>query len=81
MMNLIMELESLESELNDVKNRNEEFLPNYGFSSKEEILQLIEEDIEELKCKIDIETQDYTSEELEQERTQLCLSLGISRYC
>lgn len=80
-MNLIMELESLESELNDVKNRNEEFLPDYGFSSKEEILQLIEEDIKELRCNIEVQTPDYTSDELEKERTYLCISQGISRYC
>lgn len=38
------ELEKLYKELNEVKACDLEYLPKYGYSSKEEIIQLIEED-------------------------------------
>lgn len=75
------ELAQLEAELKDVESCELECLPQYGYSPKEEIIELIQEDIEELKSELSINEFDYTEEELEVERTQLCCSLGISRYC
>lgn len=75
------ELEELLVELEKVKSSNLEYLPEYGYSSKEEIIQLIEEDIKEIECNNLENIYDYTEEELELERTNLCMSFGISRYC
>lgn len=46
------ELEELYKELNKVKSSPLAYLPEYGYSSKEEVIQLIEEDIEELRTEI-----------------------------
>lgn len=75
------ELYELEEELNDVLATKDEYLPNYGYSHKDEIAELIREDIEDVKRRIESERFDYTPEELEAERTSLCISQGISRYC
>ena len=75
------ELEELYKELNKVKSSPLEYLPEYGYSSKEEIIQLIEEDIEELRTEIECSQYDYTPDELEEERMSLCVSQGLSRYC
>lgn len=75
------ELAQLEAELKEVQACELEYLPNYGYSSKIEIIELIEEDIKALKAGISANEFDYTDEELEYERTQLCYSFGISRYC
>ena len=48
------ELEELYKELNEVKTCDLEYLPKYGYSSKEEIIQLIEEDIEELRANLNV---------------------------
>lgn len=74
------ELTQLEAELEEVKACELEYLPNYGYSSKSEIIELIEEDIKTLKAKISANKFDYTDEELEHERTQLCYSFGIARF-
>lgn len=75
------ELAQLEAELEEVRSCELEYLPQYGYSSKEEIIQLIQEDIRELESGLSDNESDYTDEELELERTQLCISQGISRYC
>lgn len=75
------ELAQLEVELAEVKACELEYLPNYGYSSKAEIIAEIEADLKEVKAEISANEFDYTDEELEYERTQLCCSLGISRYC
>lgn len=75
------ELEELYKELNEVKACDLDYLPKYGYSSKEEIIQLIEEDIEELRAEMECNQYDCTPAELEEERTNLCLSQGLSRYC
>lgn len=75
------ELAQLEAELEEVRSCELEYLPQYGYSSKEEIIQLIQEDIRELESGLSDNEFDYTDEELELERTQLCISQGISRYC
>lgn len=75
------ELAQLEAELEEVKACELEYLPNYGYSSKAEIIELILEDIESVKAELSANEFDYTDEELECERTHLCMSLGISRYC
>lgn len=71
------ELRNLYKELDDVKNSDLKYLPKYGYQRKDDIIQLTEEDIEELENEI----YSYTDEELEEERTSLCMSLGISRFC
>lgn len=75
------ELESLYEELEKVKSSPFEYLPEYGFSSKSEIIELINEDISDIEERLRHESFDYTEEELENERLSLCLSQGISRYC
>lgn len=75
------ELEELYKELNDVRACELEYLPRYGYSPKEEVIQLIEEDIEELRTELECNQYDYTPDELEDERTALCISQGISRRC
>ena len=74
------ELAQLEAELAKVKVCELEYLPDYGYSSKAEIIELIEEDIERVKAELSANEFDYTDEELEYERTQLCCSLGIARF-
>lgn len=76
-----MELELLYEELEKVKSSPFENLPEYGFSPKSEIIELINEDIMEIEEKYQRESSNYTEEELENERLSLCLSQGISRYC
>ena len=46
------ELQQLEAELKKVESSNLEYLPEYGYSRKEEIIQLIKEDISEVKKEI-----------------------------
>ena len=74
------ELAQLEAELKEVQSSDLDYLPNYGYSSKEEIIQLIGEDIIAVKSEM-MDIWEYSDEELERERSQLCMSLGISRYC
>lgn len=45
------ELLQLEAELKKVESSNLEYLPEYGYSRKEEIIQLIKEDISDVKKK------------------------------
>lgn len=75
------ELEELYKELNEVKACDLDYLPKYGYSSKEEIIQLIEVDIEALRAELECNQYDYTPEELEDESMFLCVSQGLSRYC
>ena len=75
------ELEELYKELNEVNACDLDYLPKYGYSSKEEIIQLIEEDIEELRAELECNQYDYTPDELEDERMLLCVSQGLPRYC
>ena len=87
--NLVNELLQLEVELKKVESSNLEYLPEYGYSPKEEIIQLIKEEISDVKKEIDINLQletsgissEYTEKNLEEERTNLCLIQGLSRYC
>lgn len=87
--NLVNELLQLEVELKKVESSNLEYLPEYGYSPKEEIIQLIKEDISDVKKEIDMNLQletsgissEYTEKSLEEERTNLCLIQGLSRYC
>lgn len=74
-------LNNLYAEMEAVKDSTLEYLPDYGYSSKEEIMQLIEEDIRELEEEIKESSFDYFDDELEQERRTLCLSQGLARWC
>lgn len=75
------ELEELYAELEKVKSSHDEYLLEYGYSAKDEILQLIEEDIKELEEEMNNSECFCSDDEIEMERTSLCMSLGISRYC
>ena len=75
------ELAQLEAELAKVMACELEYLPDYGYSSQTKIIAEIEADIKEVKAEISANEFDYTDDELEYERTQLCCSLGIARYC
>ena len=74
-------LNNLYAEMEAVKASTLEYLPDYGYSSKEEIMQLIEEDIRELEEEIKESSFDCFDDELEQERRTLCLSQGLTRWC
>ena len=75
------ELNELYAELDAVKASTLEYLPEYGYSPKDEIIQLIEEDIHELEDELEGISFDYEEDELEEERRLLCLSQGLSRWC
>ena len=75
------ELEELYKKPSGVKACDSGYLPKYGYSSKEEIIQLIEVDIEELRAELECNQYDYTPDELEDERMFLCVSQGLPRYC
>lgn len=75
------ELIRLEYELDQVKNSPYEYLPQYGYSPKGEIIALIDKDIGKLKEERDNNVYDYDDYDLEEERIQLCLSQGLSRFC
>lgn len=80
-MTMDEELIRLEYKLDQVKNSPYEYLPQYGYSSKDEIIALIEKDIRKLKEERDNNVYDYDDYDLEEERIQLCLSQGLSRFC
>lgn len=80
-MTMDEELINLEYALDQVKNSPYEYLPQYGYSHKDEIIALIEEDIRKLKEERDNNVYDYSDYDLEEERIQLCLSQGLSRFC
>ena len=75
------ELAQLEAELAEVRACDLEYLPNYGYSSKNDIIREIELDIEEVKAEMAANGFDYTDEELEYARTRLCRILGLPRFC
>ncbi len=77
-----MNIRELEAELEEVMASELKFLPNYGYSPKEEMIEIIQKEIDEAHER-EKQKQDYYSDddELEKERTYLCVSQGISRYC
>lgn len=80
MSGLEKELELLEIELAHVQSRDEEYLPDYGYSPKEEIIGLILEDIAAVEAEMQAADPGCTPEELEDERMRLCILQGIPRY-
>lgn len=80
------ELEELYAELAEVEAATEgdiqEYLRKYNYDEKGEVVGMLKESIDEVEREISSESEyDYTEEELEAERTQLCLSQGLSRWC
>lgn len=77
-----MNIRELEAELEEVMASELKFLPNYGYSPKEEMIEIIQKEIDEAYER-EMQKQDSYSDddELEKERTYLCISQGISRYC
>ena len=68
-------LECLEEELKEVQSMtNEEVMNRYNADSKEEIIQLIKEDII-------IEKDKESDEDQGMDYDALCYSQGLSRYC
>lgn len=75
------ELSALQAELEAVRATPLEYLPQYGYSPKDEVIQLIQEDIDDLQQRI-YEAEDLiTQAQQEDERTSLCLSQGLPRFC
>lgn len=73
-------LRELYIELAEVRKMTEEqACAIHNVDCKDEIVKILEEEIESLRDE-DIDY-DYTDEELEWERTTLCQSQGLSRYC
>ena len=72
------ELNDLYVKLEQFKKTKEEFLPEYGYYTREEMISFFEEEIEKLEIKV--EQPEYTEEEFERELDNLCYSQGISRY-
>ena len=73
-------IDALECELEEIRRREEEVLPDYGYSTKEEVEELLVDEISRAREEMALCGFDYTPEELEEERTLLCLSQGLSRF-
>lgn len=74
------DLEELKSELEAILRMPEaEVCERYNVDYKQEIIEVVQDEIKVLESHE--ESFDYTEEELERERTNLCLSQGIGRYC
>ena len=71
-------LEDLHIELDAVNRMTEnQVVSLYNCDYKQEVVNLIQEDI----ALAEKELCDYEDDEFEEERDNLCRSLGISRYC
>lgn len=75
------ELEQAEAEYERVRSYPRRTLPMYGYSPKEEVLELIQEEIDRIEGELELCEYDYEPWELEEERDSLCRSLGLARYC
>ena len=73
-------IDALECELEEIRGREEEVLPDYGYSTKDEIEELLVDEISRAREEMALCGFDYTPEELEEERTLLCLSQGLARF-
>ena len=75
-------MNELLKELEDIKNYPSDILPHYGYGDKKELIEIVQKEIDEA-YQMEMQKQDSYSddEELEKERTFLCVSQGISRYC
>ena len=76
----MIELESLLAEIDLVKKSDLNYLPQYGYMSKEEVESMLQDEIDELREELCEYENAYTNEELEMERDWLCSSQAISRY-
>lgn len=75
------QLEQAEAEYERVRSYPRRTLPMYGYSPKEEVLELIQEEIDRIEGELELCEYDYEPWELEEERDSLCRSLGLARYC
>lgn len=72
------DIDELKEELEEVLNMpDSEVCERYNVDEKSEAIEAIRDEIRSLEK----EEFDTTEEELERERTFLCLSQGISRFC
>ena len=74
------QLEEAEAEYERVRSYPRRALPMYGYSPKEEVLELIQE-IDRIEGELELCEYDYEPWELEEERDSLCRNLGLARYC
>lgn len=81
MRELEQRLIQLDAELEQVKTSKEEYLPAYGYSHRDEVIALIQEEISEVEDLLTPDESYYTDDELEEERHMICASQGLSRYC
>lgn len=77
------DLYELRDELFRVEQMSErEVCEAYNADSKKEVIHMIQEEINLLESEeFSVSDMDYTDEELEEERTNLCISQGLSRFC
>ena len=78
------ELDELYKELDIVQSMSEDAVcMRFNVDSKQEYIDMLNEDIDRLEDAIDDMSggDDYDDYELERERTALCISQGISRFC
>ena len=78
------ELDELYKELDIVQSMSEDAVcMRFNVDSKQEYIDMLNEDIDRLEDAMDDMSgdDDYDDYELERERTTLCISQGISRFC
>ena len=78
------ELDELYKELDIVQSMSEDAVcMRFNVDSKQEYIDMLNEDIHRLEDAMDDMScdDDYDDYELERERTALCISQGISRFC
>ena len=78
------ELDELYKELDIVQSMSEDAVyMRFNVDSKQEYIDMLNEDIDRLEDAMDDMSvdDDYDDYELERERTALCISQGISRFC
>ena len=78
------ELDELYKELDIVQSMSEDAVcMRFNVDSKQEYIDMLNEDIDRLEDAMDDMSvdDDYDDYELERERTALCNSQGISRFC
>lgn len=76
-------MNELLKELEDIKNYPSDILPHYGYGDKKELIEIVQKEIDEAYEKEKQKLDSYSDDDndLEKERTYLCISQGISRYC
>lgn len=74
-------LNELYEELRQVRSSSLAYLPEYGYSPREEIISDIQDEISLLEDELSQPPYDCDEAGLEEERRALCLSQGLARWC